>query len=71
MTVQHILMEMEFDYNKDELMGKTVVNTLTTNYYVAYIERCINTVKERCRDVASDLPLNCLHKLIVVNLVHF
>ena len=69
MIVQIILMDMEFDYTKDELMGKKFVNTSDAKYHVAYIERCICTVKEICRAVESDLSLNCLHKLIVMNLV--
>ena len=67
--VQTILMDMEFDSIKDELMVKIVVNTLVEKYHVAEIEICINTVKERCRAMASGLPFNFLHKLIVANLV--
>ena len=62
-------MDMEFDSTKNELMGKTVVNNSAAKEHVAEIERCICTVKERFRAVASDLPLNCLHKTIVVNMI--
>ena len=71
MIVQTILMDMEFDPTKDELMGNMVVNTSATKENVAEIERCIHTVKERCRAVASDLPFNCLHKTIVINMIYF
>ena len=30
MIVKNVLMDMEFDYTKDELIGKTVVNNLAT-----------------------------------------
>ena len=69
--VQTILMDMEFDSTKDELMGKPVVNNSAAKEHVAEIERCICTVKERCRAMASDLPFNFLHKTIVINLVYF
>ena len=71
MIVQNILMDMEFDSTKDELMGKTVVDTSAAKEHVSKIERCIHTIKERCRAMASDLPFNCLHKTIVINLIYF
>ena len=39
MIVQTILMDMEFDSTLYELMGKTVINTSTTEENVAEIER--------------------------------
>ena len=71
MIVQTILMDMEFDKTADHLMDSTVVNTSAAKEHVAEIERCIRTVKERCRGIASTLPFNRLHKLIVTNLVYF
>ena len=62
MIVQTILMYMEFDSTKYELMGKTMVNTSAAN--------CIHTVKEICRAVASDFPFNCLHKIIVIKMIY-
>ena len=47
MIIQSILMDMEFYSTKDQLMGKTIVNTLSTKEHVAEIERYICTVKER------------------------
>ena len=70
MIVQTILMDMEFDSTKDELMGKTVVNTSTAKEHVAEIEWYIRTVKERCRAMAKQFPFNCLHKTIVINLIY-
>ena len=71
MIVKPILMNVELDSTKDELMGKTVVNNSASKEHVAYIERCIFIVKERCSSVASDLPFNFLHEFIVVNMVYF
>ena len=71
MIVQTILMDMEFDKTADHLMDSTVVNTSAAKEHVAEIERCICTTKERCRSIASTLPYNRLHKLIVTNLVYF
>ena len=71
MIVQNILMDMEFDSTKDELMGKTVVHSSDTKEHVSKIEHCIHTVKERCRAMESDLPFNFLHKTIVINLIYF
>jgi len=71
MIVQTILMDMEFDSTVNELMGKTVVNTSAAKEHVAEIERCIRTVKERCRGIAATLPYKCLPKMIVTNLVYF
>ena len=71
MIVQTILMDMEFDSNKYELMGKTVVNTSAAKEHVAEIERCIRTAKDRCRAVACDFPLNCQHKTIVIKMIYF
>ena len=45
MIVQTILMYMEFDSTKYELMGKTMVNTSAAKGHVAENERCIHTVK--------------------------
>ena len=70
MIVQTILMDVEFYCTKYELMGKTVVNTSAAKEHVAEIELCIRTVKEICREVASDFPFNCLHKTIVTNLIY-
>ena len=71
MIIQNILMDMEFYSTKYELMGKTLENTSAAEEHVAEIERCIHTVKERCRTVASDLQFNYLHKTIVINMIYF
>ena len=71
MILQTILMDMEFDSTKDELMGRKVVKTSAAKEHVAEFERCISTVKQKFRAVESDLPFNCLYKLIVVNMVYF
>ena len=42
---QTILMDMEFDSTKDELMGKTVVNTYSAKEHVTETECCICTAK--------------------------
>ena len=69
--VQNILMYLELNSTKAELMGKTFVKTSSAREIVADIERWISTVNKRCRDMASDLSFNCLQKFIVVNLVCF
>ena len=51
-------------------MVKTFLNTLAAKEYAADIDRCICAVKDRRRSMTSDLPLNFLHKLVVVNLVY-
>ena len=45
MILQTILMDMEFDSTKDELMGRKVVKTSAAKEHVAEFERCISTVK--------------------------
>ena len=71
MIVQTILMDMEFDKTKSELMDKVVVNTTAAREHVAEVERAIRTLKERARAATSVLPFKCLHKLIVTNAVYF
>ena len=71
MNVHSILMYLLFDSTNDELMGKRVVNTQDTKQHVVQIDMCIRTLKEVCRVVESDLTFNCLHKLIVLNMVYF
>ena len=62
MIVQNILMDLEFDYTKDELIDKTVVKTSATRNHVADIEKFISSAKEIPRAVESDLPFSCLYQ---------
>ena len=47
MIVQTVLMEMDFNKTKDELIENVFVNNSATKENVAEIERTIRTFKER------------------------
>ena len=65
--VNNILMDQEFDKVVDEV-ELVEVNTTAAPEHVGEIERCIRTVKERCRAVVSTLPFKYLQRQIVVHL---
>ena len=71
LSVQTVLMDMEFDKVADALKGDIVINTAAACEHVEEIEREIRHIKERCRSVVSCLPYTILHKRIVINLVYF
>ena len=64
------LMDIEFEPVKEPLLCKVVLNTSAAKEYVAEIERCIRTVKEKCRCTVSTLPFEVLPKLVVINIVY-
>ena len=70
LTVQTALLDIEFEPVKEPLLNKVVVNTSAAKEHVAEIERCIRTVKEKCRCTVSTLPFTVLPKLVVINIVY-
>ena len=63
-------MDMEFEKVQDEL-SLVQVNTMAAQEHVGEIEHGIHTIKERSKNVMSDLPFQFLHKQVVIDLVYF
>ena len=70
LTVQTALLDIEFEPVKEPLLNKVVVNTSAAKEHVAEIERCIRTMKEKCRCTVFTLPFTVLPKLVVINIVY-
>ena len=70
LTVQTALLDIEFEPVKEPLLDKVVVNTSAAKEHVAEIERCIRTMKEKCRCTVSTLPFEVLPKLVVISIAY-
>ena len=68
MIVQTVLMDMEFEKTTNGLMNETVMNTSAIKEHISETERCIFTVKECSCDVASTIPFQYVHKIIVTHI---
>ena len=65
------LMDMEFKKLEDNCT-EVLVNTTAAREYVGDIERCIRTIKDRCRSVVSELPYKqCMPDIFIVYLLKF
>jgi len=69
--VKMCLMDMEFK-KLEEGSSEVLVNTTAAREHVTDIERCIRTIKERCRSIISELPYkHCMPDVFIVFLLRF
>ena len=64
-------MYMQINKTIDGLMENATVNTSSTKEHIAEINRTVRTIKERTRIIVPTMPFNCLHKLLISNIVYF
>ena len=57
---------------KEDETTEVLVNTTAAREHVTDIERCIRTIKERCRSIMSELPYkHCMPDMFIIFLLRF